>query len=52
MKNKKDTNKTKPICPKNKKNSPCSGIFEGKCEVYNENYCIWYLQYINKSKNK
>ena len=42
---------TKIFCPKNKKNSACSGIFEGKCEVYNENYCIFYISYLKNKKN-
>jgi hypothetical protein len=36
-------------CPKNKKNAPCCGIFEGKCEVFNENYCVFYVAFL---KNK
>lgn len=33
-------------CPKNQRNGPCGGGFEGWCEVYpNEKQCIWVRAY-------
>jgi len=33
-------------CPKNQRNGPCGGSFEGWCEVYpNEKKCIWVRAY-------
>ncbi len=33
-------------CPKNQRNAPCGGSFEGWCEVYpNERQCIWVRAY-------
>jgi methylenetetrahydrofolate reductase (NADPH) len=33
-------------CPKNQRNGPCGGSFEGWCEVYpNEKKCIWERAY-------
>jgi methylenetetrahydrofolate reductase (NADPH) len=33
-------------CPKNQRNAPCGGSFEGWCEVYpNERKCIWVRAY-------
>ena len=33
-------------CPKNQRNGPCGGSFEGWCEVYpNERKCVWVKAY-------
>ncbi|HIE07704.1 MAG TPA: methylenetetrahydrofolate reductase, partial [Desulfarculaceae bacterium] len=33
-------------CPKNQRNGPCGGSYEGWCEVYpNEKQCIWVKAY-------
>ncbi|MFC1914924.1 methylenetetrahydrofolate reductase C-terminal domain-containing protein [Chloroflexota bacterium] len=32
-------------CPKNQRNGPCGGSFEGWCEVYPEKQCIWVRAY-------
>jgi methylenetetrahydrofolate reductase (NADPH) len=33
-------------CPKNQRNGPCGGSYEGWCEVYpNERKCIWVKSY-------
>ncbi|MCK5915211.1 MAG: methylenetetrahydrofolate reductase C-terminal domain-containing protein, partial [Deltaproteobacteria bacterium] len=33
-------------CPKNQRNGPCGGSYEGWCEVYpNEKKCIWVQAY-------
>jgi len=32
-------------CPKGVLNGPCLGSNQGKCEVYPENDCVWYLIY-------
>jgi len=33
-------------CPKNQRNGPCGGSFEGWCEVYpNEKKCVWVKAY-------
>lgn len=33
-------------CPKNQRNGPCGGSFEGWCEVYpNERKCVWVRAY-------
>ncbi len=34
-------------CPKDQRNGPCGGSFEGWCEVYpNEKHCIWVKAYL------
>lgn len=34
-------------CPKDQRNAPCGGSFEGWCEVYpNEKQCIWVRAYL------
>jgi methylenetetrahydrofolate reductase (NADPH) len=33
-------------CPKNQRNGPCGGSYEGWCEVYpNERKCVWVKAY-------
>jgi hypothetical protein len=32
-------------CPKNLRNGPCGGTFNGQCEVYPEKACIWVSVY-------
>jgi len=33
-------------CPKNQRNGPCGGSYEGWCEVYpGERLCIWVKAY-------
>ena len=41
-------------CPKNQRNGPCGGSFEGWCEVYpGEKKCVWVKTYEKlKSKGK
>ncbi len=41
-------------CPKDQRNAPCGGSFEGWCEVYpKEKLCIWVRAYLRlKSQNK
>ena len=36
-------------CPKHMRNGACGGSRNGRCEVYPENYCIWYLAFIRLS---
>ncbi|MBN2241870.1 MAG: methylenetetrahydrofolate reductase C-terminal domain-containing protein [Acidobacteria bacterium] len=34
-------------CPKDQRNAPCGGSFEGWCEVYpNEKQCVWVRAYV------
>lgn len=41
-------------CPKNQRNAPCGGSFEGWCEVYpGEKKCIWVRAYLRlKARHK
>jgi methylenetetrahydrofolate reductase (NADPH) len=41
-------------CPKDQRNAPCGGSFQGWCEVYpDEKLCIWVQAYLRlKSRNK
>jgi methylenetetrahydrofolate reductase (NADPH) len=41
-------------CPKNQRNAPCGGSFEGWCEVYpHEKKCIWVRAYLRlKAKHR
>jgi hypothetical protein len=32
-------------CPKNLRNGPCGGTFNGQCEVYPEKACVWVKVY-------
>jgi len=36
-------------CPKHTRNGPCGGSRNGRCEVYPEKYCLWYLAYTRLS---
>ncbi len=36
-------------CPKHTRNGPCGGSRNGRCEVYPDQYCIWYLAYLRLS---
>ncbi|MBA3035015.1 MAG: methylenetetrahydrofolate reductase [Desulfobacterium sp.] len=43
-------------CPKHMRNGACGGSRKGKCEVYPDRFCIWYLAYqrfalIEKTEN-
>jgi methylenetetrahydrofolate reductase (NADPH) len=32
-------------CPKNQRNGPCGGSYEGFCEVYPDRKCVWVKAY-------
>ena len=32
-------------CPKHTRNGPCGGSRNGRCEVYPEKFCLWFLAY-------
>ncbi len=32
-------------CPKNQRNGPCGGSYEGRCEVYPDKKCVWVKAY-------
>ncbi|MFH2044314.1 MAG: methylenetetrahydrofolate reductase C-terminal domain-containing protein [Pseudomonadota bacterium] len=43
-------------CPKHIRNGACGGSRQGRCEVYPDRYCVWYLAYqrlalIGKTEN-
>ena len=40
------------LCPKGLLNGPCGGMNKGKCEVDNENDCVWVLIYKELEKKK
>lgn len=38
-------------CPKGLRNGPCGGTSEtGRCEVYPDRYCVWYLIYTRSER--
>jgi methylenetetrahydrofolate reductase (NADPH) len=39
-------------CPKNQRNGPCGGSYEGWCEVHTDKKCVWVRAYERLKKHK